>query len=120
MAWDPGPLEWTVQANVSVQAAPTEHAPFSKAASYAFAVAATGAVALARGALDPWLREQAILLPFVLAVLAAAVAGGLGPGLVATGVAMVVAAVASSHADSWRSQMCRMPCTSQCSPASPS
>jgi PAS domain S-box-containing protein len=83
-----------VQANVSVQAAPTEHAPFSKAASYALAVLATGAVALARGALDPWLREQAILLPFVLAVLAAAVAGGLGPGLVATGLAMVVAAVA--------------------------
>jgi len=83
-----------VQANVPVQAAPTDHARLSRPVSYALAVVLTGAVALARGALDPWLREQAILLPFVLAVLAAAVTGGLGPGLVATGVAMVIAAVA--------------------------
>ena len=44
------------------------------------AVAATLFVAVTRGALDPWLQDQAVLLPFTLAVLAAAVVGGLGPG----------------------------------------
>jgi PAS domain S-box-containing protein len=83
-----------VQVNLPVQAAPTDDARLSTPASYALAVVLTGAVALARGALDPWLRDQAILLPFVLAVLAAAVTGGLGPGLVSTALAMVIAAVA--------------------------
>jgi PAS domain S-box-containing protein len=77
-----------------VHAAPTDQAPLSKPASYALAVVATGLVALGRTALDPWLRGQAILLPFILAVLAGAVTGGLGPGLVATVLAMLVAAVA--------------------------
>ena len=47
-----------------------------------------------RGALDPWLQDQAILLPFTLAVLAAAVVGGLGPGLVAAALSMLISAFA--------------------------
>ena len=62
--------------------------------SYAVAVAATLLVALTRWALDPWLQEQAILLPFTLAVLAAAVVGGLGPGLTAAVLSMLVSALA--------------------------
>jgi PAS domain S-box-containing protein len=83
-----------VQVNLPVEAAPTDDARLSTPAGYALAVALTGAIALARGALDPWLRDQAILLPFVLAVLASAISSGLGPGLVSTGVAMLIAAVA--------------------------
>jgi PAS domain S-box-containing protein len=66
----------------------------SKTVSYAVAVAATLLVALTRWALDPWLRDQAILLPFTLAVLAAAVVGGLGPGLTAAFLSMLVSALA--------------------------
>ena len=66
----------------------------SKTVSYAVAVAATLLVALTRWALDPWLQEQAILLPFTLAVLAAAVVGGLGPGLTAAALSMLISALA--------------------------
>ena len=62
--------------------------------SYAVAVVATVLVALTRGALDPWLGDQAILLPFTLAVLAAAVVGGLGPGLLAAALSMLVSSIA--------------------------
>ena len=76
-------LEQTVQRFAEV-AVPSPHGvPVSKTTRYSVAVIATVLVALTRGALDPWLQDQAILLPFTLAVLVAAVVGGLGPGLVA-------------------------------------
>jgi len=62
--------------------------------SYAVAIVATVLVALTRGVLDPWLGQQAILLPFTLAVLVGAVVGGLGPGLAAAALSMLVSAVA--------------------------
>ena len=68
--------------------------PLSKTTRYSVAVIATVLVALTRGALDPWLQNQAILLPFTLAVLVAAVVGGLGPGLVAAGLSMLISVVA--------------------------
>jgi PAS domain S-box-containing protein len=66
----------------------------SSAARYTLAVVATVVVAITRGALDPWLQEQAILLPFTLAVLAAAVVGGLGPGLLAATLSILISVVA--------------------------
>src|ERR1700689_5217899 len=47
-------------------------------------------LALRFAARDP-LGEQAILLPFVLAVMAAAWVGGLGPGLLATALSALLA-----------------------------
>jgi len=72
----------------------TPGASVSKTVSYAIAIGAAVLVALTRWALDPWLQDQAILLPFTLAVLAAAVVGGLGPGLTAAVVSMLISAVA--------------------------
>jgi len=61
---------------------------------YAVAVLATVLVALTRVALDPWLQQQGTLLPFTLAVLVAAVVGGLGPGLLAAALSMLISVVA--------------------------
>jgi len=58
------------------------------------AVLATVLVALTRSALDPWLQGSAVLLPFTLAVLTAAVTGGIGPGLVATALSAAIGAFA--------------------------
>ena len=88
--------EWNGRCNVVAEVAVsfTPGAPVSKTVSYAVAEAATLLVALTRWALDPWLQEQAILLPFTLAVLAAAVVGGLGPGLTAAALSMLISALA--------------------------
>jgi PAS domain S-box-containing protein len=51
---------------------------------YLVAIIASTCVLLARMALDSQLAEQARLLPFVIAVIAAAWVGGLKPGLLAT------------------------------------
>ncbi len=66
----------------------------SKTVGYTVAVAATVLMAFIRWVLDPWLHEQAILLPFTLAVVAAAVVGGLGPGLAAAVLSMLIGALA--------------------------
>src|SRR5688572_17681848 len=60
---------------------------------YLIAAGATTAAFLARLALDPWLGGASPLLLFTLAVMAAAVCGGLVPGLVAT----AVSALAGSY-----------------------
>ena len=72
----------------------TPGAPVSKTVGYTVAVAATVLMAFIRWVLDPWLHEQAILLPFTLAVVAAAVVGGLGPGLAAAVLSMLIGALA--------------------------
>lgn len=56
-----------------------------KRQGYLIAVFGVLAVLLARVTLHPLLDEQALLLPFLLAVVAAAWRGGFGPGLFATG-----------------------------------
>jgi PAS domain S-box-containing protein len=73
---------------------PPRAVPLTRLASYAVAVLATVLVALTRSALDPWLQGSAVLLPFTLAVLTAAVTGGIGPGLVATALSAVIGAFA--------------------------
>ena len=55
-----------------------------KRVGYVVAVVASTLVLLARLAMNDILAEQARLMPFVLAVMAAAWIGGLGPGLAAT------------------------------------
>src|SRR5262245_19298046 len=61
--------------------------PYQRRAGYIVAVVSTMLVLAARLALERVLADQARLLPFMLAVLAAAWWGGLRPGLVATGLA---------------------------------
>jgi PAS domain S-box-containing protein len=87
-------VEQTVQrlAQVVVSFLPGVRIP--KSWGYTVAVVATVLVALTRVALDPWLGQQGILLPFTLAVLAAAVVGGLGPGLLAAALSMLISVVA--------------------------
>src|ERR1700710_1301724 len=57
---------------------------FEKRVGYAVAMVATLIVLLLRMALSDTLADQARLMPFVLAVVAAAWWGGFGPGIVAT------------------------------------
>ena len=56
----------------------------TKRQGYLIALFATIAVCVLRVSLNPWLEEQARLLPFVLAVITAAWWGGFGPGVFAT------------------------------------
>jgi PAS domain S-box-containing protein len=88
--------EWNRQCNALAQVAvPVPYGvPVSRAVGYAVAVLATILVAITRGALDPWLQDQAVLLPFTLAVVAAAVVGGLAPGLLAAALSMLISVVA--------------------------
>jgi PAS domain S-box-containing protein len=58
--------------------------PYQRRLGYLVAVVATIGVLLTRLALNDELAEQARLLPFVIAVMAAAWVGGLRPGLLAT------------------------------------
>ena len=57
---------------------------FEKRVGYAVAVVASVAMLLIRIALTETLAEQARLTPFIVAVMAAACWGGLGPGILAT------------------------------------
>ena len=57
---------------------------FDKRVGYAVAIVACTIVLLIRMALSDTLAEQARLMPFVIAVMAAAWWGGLGPGILAT------------------------------------
>jgi PAS domain S-box-containing protein len=57
---------------------------FEKRIGYAVAIVACVAILSIRMALNETLAEQARLMPFVLAVMAAAWWGGLGPGILAT------------------------------------
>lgn len=54
---------------------------------YGIAVAAVVATLVARTALTPWIGERPLLALFVIPVLVAAYAGGLGPGILATAMA---------------------------------
>ncbi len=60
-----------------------------KRQGYLIAIVGVVLVVLARGGLNAALDQQAVLLPFVLAVVAAAWRGGLGPGLLATALGIV-------------------------------
>jgi len=60
-----------------------------RANPYVVAVLATAAVAAVRLLLEPWLRGQAPMILFTVAVVIAAQSGGLKPGLLATGLSVL-------------------------------
>lgn len=63
--------------------------PQSAATHYWLAVGAVAMLLLLRIGLGPWLHGHGAFLLFIPAILLAAGAGGLGPGLVATALSLV-------------------------------
>lgn len=65
-------------------------APESAAAPYWLALCATALLLALRAGLHPWLEDHAAFLLFIPAILLAAAAGGVGPGLLATGLGLLL------------------------------